>query len=117
MATVLSVAAHWGWRSPGPTRFDRGRDVTRTCVWVLHQAEDHTGLFINIEAQSILLLRHVDEEVGISVHWGRSTESIRLVIVQLDWGRPGARQGCPSDPPQDSPPVTRFGNCWMLELD
>lgn len=57
-----------------PALSGRGREVTSTCVRVLHQAEDHTGLLIDIEAQGILLLGHVDEEVGVSVHWGHSME-------------------------------------------
>lgn len=82
-ATVLSAAIQRGPRSPGPTLSGRISDVTHTCVRVLHQAQDHTGLLIDIEAQGILFLGHVDEEVGVSVHWGHRMESVRLGIRKV----------------------------------
>lgn len=56
----------------------------------------------------------MDDEVGVSVHWGHSMEFIRLGIEQMEpaAGKGSSRQGCPSDPPEDSPPVTMIGNFW-----
>lgn len=88
--TILSVADCRGRRSPG-LLCGRRRAITRTCVRVLHQAEDHTRLPIDIEAQGVLFLGHVDDEVGVSIHWGHRMECIRWGTGQIRWGRPGPR--------------------------
>lgn len=46
----------------------RGHIARHTCVGVLHQAQDHTRFLIDVEAQAILFLGHIDDEVGIGVH-------------------------------------------------
>lgn len=88
--TILSMADCRGQRSPG-LLCGRRRDITHTCVRVLHQAEDHTRLPVDIEAQGVLFPGHVDDEVGVSVHWGHNMESIRWGTGWIGWGWPGPR--------------------------
>lgn len=75
-----------------------------TCVRILHQAQDHTRFLIDVEAQAVLFLGHIDDEVGIGVHWEDSVESIALAV-----GLSGPL-GESLRPSQDSPPVTRLGS-------
>lgn len=77
---------------------------THTCVRVLHQTQDHTRLFIDVEAQAILFLGHVDDEVGIGVHWEYSTESITLGV-----GLTGPIMGIP----QTLPGLTASHSVWQ----
>lgn len=66
------------WKRTVPALTGRGHAIHPTCVRVLYQAEDHTRLLVDVKAQSVLFLRHVDDEVGVSVHWEPST-------ITLDW--------------------------------